>query len=398
MVSHARHSPSASGSFLLLVASCMPPGTQRQHALSQAVDRDIDAATLLQLAHWHRVEPLLACAVTEAGVILPAPASEKLQRRARDARLTTLRNIAEEARLAGAAGNSGLDLLFIKGATVGHLAQVDPTAKRSWDIDILVAPDDLRRACAFLDAQGYVLHLPAGVGTGPQRERWLAGNRESLWRHPARRTAVELHTALCESPAMLPGVGMASPRQQVTLAGQAVPTLATAELFAYLTVHGATHGWARLKWLADVAGLIAMGDIPVQELHDAAVRLGAGHCSGVALILCRELFDLPLPEALERRLRADRGVMRLVRHSRAAIEGDGSPDRHLSADSFGEIVASLRLQYWLAPGVAYRLRTFWSQWTRPYAPSLAHIPGPLLPLAMIAWLPGRLLTRRWRRT
>jgi hypothetical protein len=90
--------------------------------------------------------------------------------------------------------------------------------------------------------------------------------------------------------------------------------------------------------------------------------------------------------------------MRLVRHSHAAIAGDGSADRHLSADTLGEIVASLRLQYWLAPGIAYRLRTFWSQWTRPYAPSLARIPRPLLPLVMVVWLPGRLLTRRWRRT
>jgi Uncharacterised nucleotidyltransferase len=239
--------------------------------------------------------------------------------------------------------------------------------------------------------------LPAGVGTGVQRERWLAGNRQSLWYHSTRRTAVELHIALCENPAILPGIGMSSPRQIVMLAGREVPTLATPELFAYLTVHGTTHGWARLKWLADVAGLIAMADVSVQDLHEAALRSGAGYCSGAAIIMCHDIFDLPLPDAPEQRLRQDRGVMWLVAYSWGAIIGDGSPDRRLSADTFREIFASLRLQHWLAPGMTYRLRTFWSQWTRPYAPSLAHIPGPLLPLAMIAWLPVQLLTRRWRR-
>ena len=109
-------------------------------------------------------------AIAQAGFVMPAVAGACLQHLARTGRLATMRNIAEESRLARAASKADLDLLFIKGATIGTLSQVDPTAKQSWDIDILIAPNDLRRACAFLEAQGYVLHLPAGVGPGAHRD------------------------------------------------------------------------------------------------------------------------------------------------------------------------------------------------------------------------------------
>jgi hypothetical protein len=39
--------------------------------------------------------------------------------------------------------------------------------------------------------------------------------------------------------------------------GVAVPTLATDALFAYICGHGAAHLWARLRWRADVAALLA---------------------------------------------------------------------------------------------------------------------------------------------
>src|SRR5206468_9642745 len=101
---------------------------------------------------------------------------------------------------------------------------------------------------------------------------------------------LELHTSLVDSPAMLGGVSVASPLQQVAIApGIVLPTLATDELFAYLVVHGATHAWSRIKWLADVAALLSgLPEKEIEPLYRRSLALGAGRSGGQALLLAHE--------------------------------------------------------------------------------------------------------------
>lgn len=60
---------------------------------------------------------------------------------------------------------------------------------------------------------------------------------EALFKHRASALFLELHWRLTDK--------------------RARPILGDGELFAYLCLHGARHGWARLKWLADVAAWLA---------------------------------------------------------------------------------------------------------------------------------------------
>ena len=387
---------SAIGAFDLVAASCMPSGKARAQHLEAAANRPVDAQALVRLAAWHRVAPFVTKAVNEGRITLPPAAAQALATQAARSRFQAQRNAGEEARIAKEARASGLDLLFVKGATLAALVHRDPLAKSAWDIDVVIAPPDLPAARMLLEAIGYELQLPAGVAPGPRLDRWLAGNRESLWLNTTRGTAVELHLSLCESGGMLTDVGMASPRQQVIVDGEPVETLAEPELFAFLCVHGTSHGWARLKWLADVAALLAVSTRSPQQLHEAAVERGAGRCSGVALLLCQRLFGLALDPDLVTRLVADRTLLRLVDHSWRAMDRIGDPARRLGAETLREMIVATRLQYWLAPGLTYRLKTLWSQWRRPYAASQLALPPALLPLAMLIWLPGRLLRRLWR--
>lgn len=83
-------------------------------------------------------------------------------------------------------------------------------------------------------------------------------------------------------------------------------------LHGYLGVHGAYHHWSRLKWLADVNAMLATTAVDVTQLYRHAQKIGAGLCAGQALLLCRRLFDLPLPAAVAAELEADRSVSRLA--------------------------------------------------------------------------------------
>jgi hypothetical protein len=91
-------------------------------------------------------------------------------------------------------------------------------------------------------------------------------------------------------------------------------TLPASELFTYLCVHGAVHGWCRLKWLADIQALLAgKTDEVIERYHRAAIAQGAERAVGQALLLCADLFKLRLPDRLETALRASRVTSTLAK-------------------------------------------------------------------------------------
>ena len=297
---------------LLVAACCRRPGSEgREAAVSHAASRPLDWARFLRLTQRHRVEQLVQHGLLAACVEMPRPVADALAQRSAAVTRQNLVNAAEEARLYQSFRKTGMRSLFVKGTTVAILAYDSLAVKTGWDIDLLVPAASLDEATALLASLGYERRWPPASISDAQYRRWMAHSKESMWANPARRTLVDLHIGLVDNPGLLTGVGLTSPSQMVRVAdGISLPTLADDELFAYLCVHGALHHWARLKWLADVAALVAREKEP-ERLYRASLAVGAGRCSAVALLLCHRLFGTILPTALIAELRADRGVRRL---------------------------------------------------------------------------------------
>jgi hypothetical protein len=141
----------------------------------------------------------------------------------------------------------------------------------------------------------------------------LRYGREIDVARPGSNLPVELQWRAADNPTLLEGVSARSPAQEVALGdGLVVRTLASDDLFAYLCVHGAYHFWSRLKWLADLNALLAARGADLRRLYRHAQTIGAGLCAGQALLLCRSLFDLPLPPDIVAELKATRRIARLV--------------------------------------------------------------------------------------
>ena len=271
----------------------------------------LDWSALDRLAQFHRVSGLVWNALEPLASDVPEALAERLAAEARTLLATNLQTALECLRLLRAFRAGAIPLLFIKGLTVAALAYRAPLMKAAWDVDILVPPHQLTEAAALLKTLGYRIVTPVNEA---KLAHWHSAHKDSLWRRNDPDIHVELHPRLVDNSDILSSVGIASPVQEVQVApGVVLPTLAPDELFAYLCVHGASSAWFRLKWIADLAGLLhGVGTSRIEALYARSQELGAARAAGQALILADNLFGTLDGCALRERLGQDRGVARLA--------------------------------------------------------------------------------------
>jgi hypothetical protein len=353
--------PAFPAEFALACACCRwPPSEEKNAAVVAAADGPIDWDRLVRIAARQRIEGLVHEGLTSAGVTPPRSAGATLRETAAAIARRNLAFAAESVRLQRLLAAAAIPSLVLKGSTVAVLAYHTLALKHAWDIDILVAPGAARRASDALVSAGY--EHKEGAMTAARFDAYVALARDCAFRHRTSGAVVELHWRLVESPSLLPGLDVASPAQEVTVApGMALRTLAPDELFAYLCVHGASHGWSRLKWLADTAALLSH-ETPegLERLYHRSQSLGAGRCPGQTLLLCARLLATRLPEPLAAELNADAKVRRLVAVALDAMAGGGAEIEILERRFVSDRV---RLSHFLlGRGWRYQARELKSKW------------------------------------
>ena len=276
---------------------------------------------------------MVHASLARVGAKPPAATAERLASQALGIARRALSQAVESSRLQGLLDAAGIPNLVLKGAAVEMLAYGQLGRKDAWDIDLLVSPGAVQAAREILEHEGYALAQPEGLRPA-QFKTFVELARECEFSHRQNGMTVELHWRLADGPVLLPGMSVASPSQSVTLTETLrLRTLAPEELFAYLCVHGAMHGWSRLKWLADLGALMG-GESPesVEYLYRRSLALGAGLCSVQALLLCERLLSVPMPPALPDELHRSRRAAWLVRIGLKTMVGGG--ERELEARPF----------------------------------------------------------------
>jgi len=273
---------------------------------------ELDWPHFVRLAQFHRVQGLAWNALAESAA--SADAADALSADARSIAATNLAIVRESAGLAEAFARAGIPLCFLKGLTVAALAYRAPMLKMGWDIDLLIAEADVGKAAAELARRAYRCIIPE---LATDLLKWHARRKESVWSRPEEHLHVELHTRLADNRWLIPSVGIDSPSREVRILGDiSLPTLAPDELFAYLCVHGASSLWFRLKWITDLAALLAGCTPPeIERLYRRSQELGAARAADQAMLLADSLYGSLVGSDLGPRLRRDRSSRRLAREA-----------------------------------------------------------------------------------
>jgi len=313
---------------------------------------DIDWAQFLELVRFHRIEGLAWDHLKKFDV--PDAVRTALSDSATAITAKNLRATAECRTLLKRFDEANLQLLFLKGLTLGVLAYRNPSLKAAVDIDLLIEPKDLAVAAKILRECGYGLAAPRSSLSDAQLQSWHRVSKESTWTKPDSGLQIDLHTRVADNLRLLPGVGMDSTRQLIEIApGVLLPTLGPDELFAYLAVHGASSAWFRLKWISDLAAILGSKD-PAEIARDyrRSQEFGAGRAAGQALLLADELFET-LNENADLREELSRDAL-TVRLFRTALGMVARAPVEPTARTFGTLPIHWT-QLLLLPGLSFKL-------------------------------------------
>lgn len=292
-----------------LAAACAvwPPSEARAQAIRQAAGAITDWDRFLRVARRQRVEGLVHEGLISAAVALSAPVRAALERRAAAIVHGNLVMGAETVRLQQRLDGAGVPNLILKGVTLSYLAYKNPSVKMSWDIDVITCPEFVEKTIRLLMEAGYVWFSPKNGLDKKQIRTFIALARECVFYRPVDKVFVELKWCLDQNPGILTGITALSPAQDVPVGERSVArTLQKDDLFSYLCVHGARHAFGRLKWVADIAALLAQeSPDEIERLYRVSQQKGAGRCAAQALLLCERLLGTALPSGLGAELKAD---------------------------------------------------------------------------------------------
>ncbi len=341
--------------FALLIRCCLWNFANAGEDARPEIPPLLDWSRFLAVARRHRVQGLTWSALVQQADQMPDCVRDVLSSDARAIAATNLAIAKECSDLLRDFQQAGVQLLFVKGLTVGALAYRSPMTKMGWDIDLLIDPDGVKAAAGLLGQRGYAVQLPT---TPAQLWSWHSRSKESVWSREGT-LHVELHTRLADNPRLIAGIDVHSARQTVEVtSGTLLPTLSRDELFAYLAVHGASSAWFRLKWISDLAAMLHGRDAAeLRRLYVQSQELGAGRSAGQAMLLADALFcSLRSVPDLKEHLHSDRATRLLCRAALKMMANEGEPTER----PFGTLPIHWT-QLLLRPDLDFKLSELWRQ-------------------------------------
>ncbi|MDF1603441.1 nucleotidyltransferase family protein [Nocardioides sp. YIM 152315] len=248
---------------------------------------------IVRATRFHRIAPLTQVALREQ-----YPEAAKRLRGHRDhAMLHHLRTMAALGGIAKAL--DGIPWLTFKGPVLSELAHPLPGLRSYADLDLLLAPEDLRAGCERLAEAGWTI-------TGPEAALRFRPVNGEISLVGSDGTVLDLHWAMINparrrSHFTVSTGSLLARRVPVTLGPTRAWTLDDADALVHVCMHAALAGANRLGHLLDADQLARQ-----TEDWDAIARRAREWSATpqVALVLGRasRLLGTPVPDDLRRRL------------------------------------------------------------------------------------------------
>jgi hypothetical protein len=301
-----------------LVVACTwiaPPAMELDQAekIASLCREKIDWDLFVVLVRRHAVAALsykLLC--RHAASLLPENVRALLKDMSIQCSAHALKQAAELRRLIRTFSDQGVELIPLKGVFLAHQLYGEPGLRQAGDIDILVHPDHLEKACQIFEAEGYNTTDTGGFQWTDKQRRSIRENlHHFVFESAPKALSIELHWKIkFWSPGQMAEILRHTAR--IDFYGLSVLTLNSDALLLTLSDHGAKHLWFELKWLGDVVRLLSQDrDDGWGDLIELAERLDLTRTLAHAALLAHWIYGIPLADELMRLVRDNRSAVRL---------------------------------------------------------------------------------------
>lgn len=276
----------------------------------------------------HRVELSVTRVLRQAGwPDVPLELRQSLEQAEKRVLLQGLTQIAQTERVAARLLDEGVRFFVLKGPPLSVALFGAATVRQSRDIDMIVERADIPRAAAVLRELGFERGAAkdASLGSEDDLRKLMEIDHHFKFTHRPTATLLELHwQAVGHDLYPLPVAKLWEERRTVRVHRLELPVLPDDVQMIYLACHGAKHAWFRLKWLLDIAAIVARqepGDLQRIGIRAREARLGA--LFSASLLLAHGLLGAPVDASILAAAERDRTARRLARFAIVALSGDG---------------------------------------------------------------------------
>jgi hypothetical protein len=362
-----------SAEFLLLAACCRWPTDAT--AIREAAETAIDWRRFMKLAQRHRVQGFARIGLEAAAITVPPGLVAAHHRQiARNLLL-----LDEAVRIATMLADADIPAAFLKGATLAELAYGDQAVKQTLDNDLLVGPGQVAATIELLESIGYRITDPAVPLDGKRLSVLIDMVKECNLVRAGNKAMLDLHWRMTSVRGLLAEPDLRRDLRIVTIGNHRLPTLGDEALMVYLAVHGARHGWSRLKWLVDFNALLTGRDeAAVVALRARAKRDGVMRAMDLALLQSNRVFGTAVPDEVgrSRRVRWLAALSdALMRGPDELVEQRMAPWRYMVA---GHVSALL-----LKSSPGYLANVAWSSWVSTADALALPLPRAARPLYLL---------------
>lgn len=272
---------------LLSIVSRLPLTPRRARDAERVIAGGVDWEKVLASAAGWQTEPVVMTNLLELGSsVVPADRIDAIEAVRTSSRVLALLNALKAIQVVLLLAEKGIPAIVLKGPAVGFAGYGDPSFRASNDVDLLVRPEQIRKARKHLVTSGYSIDYDEG------REDSIlaAGHALEL---SAQWVRVELH------PFLLPKhmrweIGndkLWRESRAIECGGSEIQVLSPAHNFLFLCAHGAKHKWPSWRWLCDIAQIAErLSDDDRREVVVLAAVTNARRILSLAIHVVTEVF------------------------------------------------------------------------------------------------------------
>ena len=274
---------------------------------------DADWESVVDWSMWHHVGPQLcrwlesrAASVTPAAVFGPLKLYAERNRADMQAAARELAGISDTLAAAG------IPLLAYKGPILAQQAYGDLSLRTSCDLDFLIAPEAVDDALTCLEPLGYRLSRPLSPAQIDADRRYYG--QYQIVRQDQRFT-IEMHWSLTHRVIAVDFdyAGFWERSTTVDVEGTGVRTFSLEDALLVVCVHGTKEHWHRLKWIGDVAQMLARHpNLDWQAALERARATGTARMLCLGAMLANRLLGASVPDDIRTAIAADPALDRLA--------------------------------------------------------------------------------------